>query len=87
MGVSQIKELSKSHSHLHEKVIKADLSELLIEENENEDEVDVDLVLHFLPFFLDFTPITTSLNFTEYKQFKTFNTATPIYIDTCNFRI
>lgn len=87
MGVSQFNELSKSHTHLHEKVIKADLNELLIEENENEDEVDFDLVLHFLPFFLELTPLTSSLNFTEYKQVKLLKSATPIYLDTCNFRI
>lgn len=84
---NQTKSLSKSHSHLNEKTIKADLSELLIEENENEDEVDFDLALHFLPFFLDLTALTSSVDHIEIKKPELLKTTTPIYIDTCNFRI
>lgn len=85
--ISQFNEHSKSLTHLHEKVLKADLNELLIEENENEDEVDFDVVLHFIPYFLEITPLTAQLNFEEFKQEKLLKSFSPIYINTCNFRI
>lgn len=78
---------SKNYKHLNEKVFKTDLNEVLIEENENEDEVEFDLALNLIPFFLEFTTIESSE--ITYHTFQNYTTklSDPIYIKVCNFRI
>lgn len=80
---------SKANTHLNEKVVKADLNELLFEENENENEneIEFDLALSFISFFLDLTNFERKETTGTTEQFLTLKNPTPIYINTCNFRI
>ena len=60
---------------------------MLIEENENEDEVEFDIALNLIPFFLEFTTIEKSQKLNYWYETYSTKLTNPIYIEVCNFRI
>ncbi|MFO0358443.1 MAG: hypothetical protein ACK50A_15935 [Sphingobacteriaceae bacterium] len=60
---------------------------MLFEENENEDEVEFDLALNLIPFFLDLNVFEKANTCNDFEQLVVLKNRTLIYIETGNFRI
>jgi hypothetical protein len=82
---NQISTHTKDHLHFNEKVFKSSIDEILIEENENE--LEFDLALSSMTFFLEFYNYTfPTITYTNIQSLVV-KTTNPLYLAICNFRV